>query len=69
MRAQWLVSADLSEDLVHGIARALWSDVTRKLMRHHAKGKEVNLDSALDGRGIPLHPGARKFYRDRGLLP
>ncbi len=68
VRAQWLVSSDQSEDLVYGITRALWSDVTRKLMRHHAKGAEVKLESALDGRGIPLHDGARRFYREKGML-
>jgi len=34
----------------------------------HAKGKEVTLDTALDGMAIPLHPGAAKFYREKGLI-
>ncbi|MCK4535157.1 MAG: C4-dicarboxylate ABC transporter substrate-binding protein, partial [Syntrophobacterales bacterium] len=31
-------------------------------------GKEVTLDTALDGVAIPLHPGAAKFYREKGLI-
>ncbi len=34
----------------------------------HAKGKDVTLTTALDGVAIPLHPGAEKFYREKGIL-
>ena len=54
--AQWLVSSDQSEELVYGITKALWTDTTKKLLRHHAKGKDVTPETALGGRGIPLHP-------------
>lgn len=66
--AQWLVSADQPDELIYGITKALWSETTTKLLRHHAKGKDVTADTALDGRSIPLHPGAEKFYQEAGLL-
>jgi TRAP transporter TAXI family solute receptor len=66
--AQWLVSADQPDDLVYGITKALWNDTTKKLLQHHAKGKDVTLETALGGRGIPLHPGAERFYREAGLI-
>ena len=66
--AQWLVSADQSDELVYGITKALWNKTTKKLLRHHAKGKDVTLETALGGRGIPLHPGAERYYRETGLL-
>ena len=28
----------------------------------HAKGKTITPDTALSGVGVPLHPGAEKFY-------
>ena len=34
----------------------------------HAKGKDVTLKSALDGIAIPLHPGAAKYYREKGMI-
>jgi TRAP-type uncharacterized transport system substrate-binding protein len=34
----------------------------------HATGMAITLESALDGVGIPLHPGAEKFYREAGVL-
>jgi TRAP transporter TAXI family solute receptor len=67
-----VVSSDLSEELVYGITQALWNDNTRNLLDNgHAKGKQITPDTALDGvmgLGVPLHPGAEKFYREAGLL-
>jgi hypothetical protein len=61
--AQWLVSADLSEDLVYGLTRALWHDSTRRLLDNgHPKGKAIQRVSALNGLVVPLHPGARRYY-------
>lgn len=34
----------------------------------HVKGKDVTLNTALDGVAIPLHAGAAKFYREKGLI-
>jgi len=34
----------------------------------HAKGKDVTLETALSGMAIPLHPGAAKFYKEKGLI-
>lgn len=67
--AQWLVSADQPDELVYGITKALWNKNTRKLLdRGHAKGKDVQLESALDAIGVPLHPGAERFYMEAGVL-
>lgn len=67
--AQWLVSADQPEELVYGIVSALWNKNTRKLLDNgHAKGNDVQLPTALDAIGIPLHPGAKKFYMEKGMV-
>ncbi|WP_299472545.1 TAXI family TRAP transporter solute-binding subunit [uncultured Roseibium sp.] len=67
-----IVSSDLSEELVYGITKAMWNDNTRKLLDNgHAKGKQITPDTALDGvlaLGVPLHPGAEKFYKEAGFL-
>jgi len=68
--AQWVVSADIDDDLVYGITKALWHDTARKLLDDgHPKGDVIILETALDGIGIPLHPGAERFYREIGMLP
>ncbi|WP_185984317.1 TAXI family TRAP transporter solute-binding subunit [Aureimonas mangrovi] len=66
--AQWVTSADQSEDLVYEITKAVWNDSTRALLdAGHAKGKEIVLEHALDGVGVPLHPGAARYYEEAGL--
>jgi uncharacterized protein len=67
--AQWVVGAEVDEELVYGITKALWHENARMLLDDgHAKGKSITLETALDGIGIPLHPGAERYYREVGLL-
>jgi TRAP transporter TAXI family solute receptor len=67
--AQWLTSAKLDEELIYNITKALWNEKSRRLLDvGHAKGKSVKAETALEGIGIPLHPGAERFYREAGLL-
>ena len=67
--AQWVTSAKQPEDLVYEITKALWNDKTRTTLdTGHAKGKAIQKATALEGVGIPLHPGAEKFYKEAGLL-
>lgn len=67
--AQWVTHADQPEDLIYEITTALWNDNTRKLLdAGHQKGREITLETALDGVGIPLHPGAERFYREQGMI-
>jgi len=66
--AQWVVGAGVDEDLVYEITKAVWNEKSRKLLDNgHAKGKAITLESALDGVGIPLHPGAARFYKEAGV--
>ncbi len=67
--AQWVVSSKVSADIVYGITKALWHANTRRLLdRGHLKGKAIRIESALRGIGIPLHPGAERFYREAGRI-
>jgi TRAP transporter TAXI family solute receptor len=67
--AQWVTSAKQPEDLVYNITKTLWSDKTRAVLdAGHAKGKVIRKETALAGAGIPVHPGAAKFYKEAGLL-
>ena len=67
--AQWVTSNKVSADLVYEVTKAMWSAKTRAALdAGHAKGKSIVSATALNGLGIPLHPGAEKFYKEAGLL-
>ena len=69
VNAQIVTSADQPEELIYEIANALWNENTRKLLDNgHAKGKVIQLDTALKGVQIPLHPGAERYYKEKGLI-
>ena len=66
--AQWVTSVKIDAGLVYEITKGLWSDKTRAALdAGHAKGKVIRKETALLGLGIPLHPGAEKFYKEAGL--
>ena len=69
VHALWTTSAKQSEELIYKVTSALWNPATRKLLDSgHVKGREIRLETATQGLGIPLHPGAEKFYREKGLV-
>jgi len=61
-----VAKAELEEDIVYRITKAMWENISR-IETAHAKGKEVKLEKALIGLPIPLHPGADKFYKEKGM--
>lgn len=67
-----VTNANIDEELIYGVTKALWSKTARKLLDNgHPKGKAITLETALDGIdgiGVPLHPGAERFYREVGLI-
>lgn len=69
VRALWLVSADVPEELVHGITQAFWHPQSQAFLRNvHPRLIDLKLPHALDGMDLPVHPGARRFYREQGFM-
>lgn len=67
--AQWFTSAKEDEELIYSITKALWNKESRKLLDvGHAKGRTITAETALSGVGVPLHPGAERFYKEAGLI-
>ena len=67
--AQWVTSAKQPEELVYNITKVMWNEATRAALdAGHAKGKLITLENATSGLGIPLHPGAERFYKEAGVL-
>jgi uncharacterized protein len=69
VHALWVTSSKQPDDLIYKITAALWNPNSRKLLDSgHAKGRVIRLETATVGLGIPLHAGAEKFYKEKGLL-
>ena len=57
----------INEDTAYKITKALF-DNQADLASAHAKGKELKLEAATKGVSIPFHPGAVKFYKEKGIM-
>ncbi len=62
--AMIVVTSDLSEEVVYNITKAIYENTDAIA---HAKAEYILIENALDGIGIDLHPGAKKFYEEAGL--
>jgi TRAP transporter TAXI family solute receptor len=62
--AMLVVSSELDEDTVYDMTKAIFEN-TDKIT--HAKGKLITAETALDGIGIELHPGAKKYFDEKGI--
>lgn len=58
--------ADLSEEMVYNLTRTLYENLAY-LQKIHQATIGMSLDSAVAGLGVPLHPGALRYYREQGL--
>jgi len=57
----------LSTDVVYSLTKALFENQA-ELAAAHAKGKVLSLQGAATGVSIPFHPGAAKYYKEKGVL-
>jgi TRAP transporter TAXI family solute receptor len=58
----------VDENIAYHFTRALFENL-QELADAHAKGKELTLESALEGIDVStLHPGAAKYYKEVGLI-
>lgn len=63
LMAIWITDGNQSTELIYQFTKATWEH-RDELEKVHEKCKEIKFDTALDGLGIPLHPGAEKYYKE-----
>jgi TRAP transporter TAXI family solute receptor len=63
-----VVSEEMPEPLAHDITRLLF-EKQQELATIHPQARELSIDTALTGSPIPFHPGAIRYYRERGVWP
>jgi len=67
VNAVLIVGAEVKDNVVYSLTKALF-DNQAELAMAHAKGKELSIQNAVKGVSIPFHPGAVKYYKEKGAM-
>jgi TRAP transporter TAXI family solute receptor len=62
-----VTSSAVSDDLAYQMTRLVFESLP-ELGNAHAAGKEIKLEAAAGGSPVPLHPGAIRYYKEKGLI-
>ncbi len=57
---------DMEDDLAYQVLKTLFDNKT-ELETVHAEAKNLKLETAVEGSPLDYHPGAIKFYKDKGV--
>ncbi|MGM0851839.1 MAG: TAXI family TRAP transporter solute-binding subunit [Bacillota bacterium] len=64
VRAMLVTNADISEDVIYDVTKAIFENTDSIT---HAKGELIKAEDGLKGMGIELHPGAKKYFDEKGV--
>ncbi|MBB3265295.1 hypothetical protein FHW79_002915 [Azospirillum sp. OGB3] len=59
--------AGVSDDAVYAMTKAMFENLDA-MGAAHAAAKQIKLDATTIQSPVPLHPGAEKFYKEKGLM-
>jgi uncharacterized protein len=62
-----VTSSAVSDDLAYQMTKLIYESLP-ELANAHAAGREIKLENAATGSPVPLHPGAIRYYREKGLI-
>ena len=62
-----VTSSAVSDDLAYQMTKLIFESLP-ELANSHAAGKEIKLETAALGSPVPLHPGAIRYFREKGLI-
>ncbi len=67
--ALWVANADVSDDIVYDLLSTIYTDEGLAHMKQQKKTfKEMAIDTGKNGIVTPMHPGAEKFWKEKGLM-
>ena len=62
-----VTSSAVSDDLAYQMTKLVFESLP-ELANSHAAGREIKLENAATGSPVPLHPGAIRYYKEKGLI-
>ena len=63
-----VIHKDVTDEIAYNMAKALW-DNHGELVKVKDIWNSVKLEDALRGAAIPVHPGAQRYYDEKGVTP
>ncbi len=66
VRALVICRDDMTEDEIYEFTKSIYENLD-VLGESHAKAKEFSLEKATSGVTVDLHPGAAKYYKEKGI--
>lgn len=58
--------SDLSDDLVYRMTKAMYESLP-ELQAAHSAAKAIDVQKAAEGMPVPLHPGAARYLKEKGV--
>ena len=62
-----VANKDLPDDVAYNVTKALWENHA-ELVKVKKVWNSVKLENALLGSAIPVHPGAKRYYDEQGVM-
>ena len=62
-----ITHSEVSDETAYQMTKLLWENLAA-LRSAHKAAEAIKFENALQGMPVPLHPGAEKFYREKGLI-
>jgi TRAP transporter TAXI family solute receptor len=62
-----ITSQNVSDQTAYYMTKHLFENLPA-LVATHSAAKNINIDKALTGMPVPLHPGAAKYYKEKGKV-
>lgn len=63
-----LIREELPEDVVYDITKGIFENIDGIKASHATSEKHISLENSQIGVQIPFHPGAEKYYREKGII-
>lgn len=62
-----ITHSEVSDETAYQMTKQLFESLPEMQAAHNA-AKQIKLEDALTGMPVPLHPGAERYYKEKGLL-
>jgi TRAP transporter TAXI family solute receptor len=64
--AIWATHDGVPENVAYEVTKALYEN-TAIMGQVHVQGKNINLNTATAVASVPLHPGALRYFKEKGI--